>query len=397
MHDDPTFYFSGLDRAEYLAVLSREGGAGMVSASHALSPSLLRATMETYREVPLVLDSGLRKYYTLEDYADLIAYLSRHYPGRYRWYASYDALGDQVASEEHYRTLTSIVPELRHDILWIYQARWLPRTERLRRLERLTHASRQHTQVGIGGLVPIIKHNLAHALTVLQEIGEALLASYPTQAHVFGVSSPELLLWLRAQPWLASVDSSRWLAGWKGREIILSSGEQRRAQSLGLPLTAEECGALNVRSMRGWLDPCATPALALPGMWQSDLPPASAASQAGVARLLLRHKGRTALFTYAPPSPSESLGLYLPLFTVYRREYGLIPWGEPEQFGPASDFCVIWDVQPGDPKVAEGQEFLMDGRPKTGLYSHDEHPMLASLCHYPLHLALAVAKALVPC
>jgi hypothetical protein len=397
MHDDPTFYFSGLDRVEYLSVLSREGGAGMVSAAHALSPGLLRATMETYREVPLVLDSGLRKSHTLEDYADLIAYLSHHYPGRYRWYASYDVLGDQEASEEQYRTLTSILPEVRHDILWLYQARWLPRAERLRRLERLALAARQHTLVGIGGMVPIIQGGTAHALTILQEIGEVLLSSYPTRAHVFGVSSPDLLLWLRAQPWLDSVDSSRWLAGWKGREIICSSGEQRKARALGIPLTAEECGALNVRSMRGWLDPCATPALALPGMGQSDLPPASAASQAVLARLLVRYQGRSALFTSPPPSPRERIGLYLPLFAVYRREYGLIPWGESGQISPASEFCVIWDVQPGDPKAAEGQEFLMDGRPKTGLYSHDEHPMLTSLCHYPLHLALAVAKALVPC
>jgi len=68
---------------------------------------------------------------------DLIASLSRHDPGPYRWYESLAVLGDQEASEEQYRTLTDIVPELRHDILWIYQARWLMRAERLRRLERL--------------------------------------------------------------------------------------------------------------------------------------------------------------------------------------------------------------------------------------------------------------------
>lgn len=397
MHDEPTFYFSGLDRAEYLAVLSREGGAGMVSARHALSPALLRATMETYREVPLVLDSGLRKHHTLEDYADLLAYLARRYPRRYRWYASYDVPGDQVASEEHYRTLTSIVPELRPDILWIYQARWQPRAERLHRLERLTIAAREHTLVGIGGMVPIIRASKAHAQTVLLEIGEALLACYPTRAHVFGVSSPELLLWLRAQPWLASVDSSRWLAGWKGREVICTTGEQRLARALGIALSAEECAALSVRSMRSWLDPRATPALALPGMGQRDLPRDGAAGGADVDRLLLHYRGRRARFTYPPPPPGDRIGLYLPLFAVSRREYGLIPWGDPLHLSQASEFGVIWDILPGDPQPPPGQAFLMDGQPKSGLYSHDDHPMLTGLCHYPLPLALAVARALVPC
>jgi hypothetical protein len=396
MQNDPTFYFSAVDRASSLGVLAREGGAGMVSAAHALSPGLLRATTEMYREVPLVLDSGLRKSYTLEDYTDLIAYLSRHYPGRYRWYASYDVLGQQEASDEGYQTLVSLLPELRQDILWIFQARWAERGERLRRLERLALAARGHTLVGIGGLVHILRRSPAHAFTILQEIGEVLLAYYPTRAHIFGVSSPELLLWLRAQPWLESVDSSRWLAAGKAREVILATGLQRKADALGLPLSSEECAALNVRTMRGWLDPCASPALALPGMRLAGVSPAPVASRADVARLLLRYKGRRALFTF-PPARAAMDGLYLPLFSVYRREYGLIPWGNPAGVGLTTEFCIIWDVESADPPVPAGQEFLMDGLPKTGLYSHDEHPQGTGLCHFPLPVALTVAKALVPC
>ena len=397
MRNDPTFYFSGVDRAEHLGVLAREGGAGMVSATHALSPAMLQAAMGKCLGVPLVLDSGLRKSCSLEDYADLIAFLARYYPGRYRWYAAYDAVGDQQASEERYRELVSILPELRSDILWIYQARWAAPGERRRSLERLAHAARQHTLLGIGGLVPILRRDLSHALTVLQEVGEVLLAYYPTRAHVFGVSSPELLLWLRTQPWLESVDSSRWLAGWRAREVILPSGEQRQAGAIGLPLSAEECAALSVRAMRGWLDPLSSPTLALPGLRLAAFAPPSPSGQADAARLLLRYQGRKALFSYRFPCPCSRPGLYLPLFTVSGREYGLIPWNEPERFDPAGEVCLIWDAQPGDPPVPQGQEFLMDGRPKTGLYSHDDHPQLAGLCHYPLPLALAVARALVPC
>jgi hypothetical protein len=80
MQNDPTFYFSAVDRAEYLGVLAREGGAAMVNAARALSPVLLQAAMGEYLEVPLVLDSGLRKSLSLEDYTDLIAHLARHYP-----------------------------------------------------------------------------------------------------------------------------------------------------------------------------------------------------------------------------------------------------------------------------------------------------------------------------
>jgi hypothetical protein len=395
----PRLYFSGVDRAEHLRILSQEGGAGMISADVARSPSLL-AAVRAYPDVPLVVDSKWRKSCSFGEYADLLAYLDSSLPGRFAWYASYD-VACQEASDTYYNELIRRLPYLHAKILWIFRLTWGTREERLRQVERLYQARKTWQPVGLGGLVPILRRSTGEALQLLQEVGEVLgELSLPT--HGLGVSSPDVLFWLRTQPWLESVDSSRWLVAWRGREVALLDGTQRRVADLSLPLTAEECARINIRAMQGWLNPLATPQLALwQGLPEKETQEAvrqevEPSASERMDRWLLTHHSRIVRHHQCGTSPDTgSLCTYVPLFTVAGREYGLMEWEMGTTLPPPSAWSVIWDGFPDGPFSQENQRFLIDNQLKSGLYSHDDayYPCLS---RFSLPIAIAVAKAMSP-
>lgn len=394
----PIFYFSGVDRAKHVQLLAREGAAGMVNAAQARSPGLLAALME-YPEVPVVLDSGWHKSLSLEEYIRLLTYLEDSLPGRFGWYSSYDIEKSQQASDACYRELVRRLPHLRTRILWMFHLTWGTKDERMRQVERLSTARSTWQPVGIGGLVPILRRSAPEARQFLQEIG-TVLGDFSLPAHVFGLSSPQVLFWLRTQPWVASVDSSRWLAASKSGEVVLLDGSQRSVKRLNLPLTQEEIAAVNIRVMRSWLDPLSAPQM---GMWvnrpdggRGGAGKSAHATQEDLLKWLLSYHSRTSWFQENGSLPeSGHWTIYTPLFSIAGREYGLKLWGGGTATTPASEWSVIWSVLPGDPPISPNRFFLIDTRQASGIYSHDEISD-PCLCRYPLHLAVAVARAMAP-
>ena len=227
----PLGLHSGADREAYLSLLAKERAAALIHAQHARQPKLLAMLHRLQQEHGMffALDAGYRKKMTLEQYAALLNSLQEQVPNLFRWYAAYDEIGDPVATQVFYDQLLFLCPACRDKIVWIFQCQRGTRAERMLSLQRLEAMCRRQAArrqagslIGIGGIVPIVRHSVADALTVLQEVGEVLNAFFPwVQAHVFGPSSWELLFFLRTQLWVASLDSSKWLIGWKAREVLL--------------------------------------------------------------------------------------------------------------------------------------------------------------------------------
>ena len=373
----------------------------MIKAKDVLSPDVLSTLMQ-YPEVPVVLDSGWHKSCSFEDYADLLGYLDGSYPGRFTWFAAYD-VEDQATNERYYQELMKRNPHLRGDIRWIFRLHWGTRDERARQAERLYNTCRTSWRsVGLGGLVPLLRRNPHNGLILLQEIGEVLgELSLPT--HVFGVSSPTVLSWLRTQPYIQSMDSSRWLVALRGKEIVLLDGMQRRIEQVHLPLTAEDAATLNIRTMQRWVDPMAAPHVSLwevqSGEEDIQEQPERISGQISAEDMLrwfLTYSSRIARFHEAGSSPSTGTRhIYVPLFAVAGREYGLRSWEQGNISTSSSEWSLIWDVLPGDPPTGPHCMLHMDGKLKSGLFSHDDIHA-PCLCRYPLPVAIAVAKAMTP-
>ena len=260
----PLMLHSGADRADYLRLLVKEQSAALIHAKDARRPKLLETLQLLQQQYHMVyaLDCGYQKKLTLEQYALLLTSLQEKAPTLFAWYASQDEIGDQNVSDVNYEKLLSLCSSFQEKIIWIYQIRWGRRSERAKDLQCLEAMCQKFAErklegrlIGLGGIVPIIKRSVADALEVLQEVGEVLNAFSPwVQAHVFGPGSHEILFYLRTQPWVESIDSSKWLVGMKAREVLLWSGEQMKATALRLLLTPEECASINIRVLNSWVD-----------------------------------------------------------------------------------------------------------------------------------------------
>ena len=231
------YYFSGIDRASFIDLLSSEGAAGMVNARNATQPAML-AAYQRWPEVPLVLDSGAFQGVTdVTWYAEVV-----HEVGdRFVWVANLDVIGDQAASDRNWRRLYKMDCEP----VWIYQV------EGGASLGRLEKEVDGKSIVGIGGLVPVIKRSVDEAMYLIETIGEILQPW--TKGHFFGVSSARILTEFGHEPWFASADSQAWLSGMKARELFTRDGRRVRCDDLGLELSREECARQNVRQVHRWL------------------------------------------------------------------------------------------------------------------------------------------------
>lgn len=233
------YFFSGVDRALFMAVLATEGAAGMVNAQVATQAAMLRA-YRRWPEVPLVLDSGAFQGNTdLEGYAAIVHQIG----DRFQWVANLDVIGDQEASHNNWLQLK----ERDVDALWIYQVEggWS-----LNDLENALQTLPRH--IGVGGLVPVIKRSPDEALTLIERIGRRL-ERYWAKAHFFGVGTPTILSAFAGEGWFASADSQSWLAGFKARELLTGDGRRVTCEALGLEFTRDECAAQNIRQIHSWI------------------------------------------------------------------------------------------------------------------------------------------------
>ncbi len=239
----PTLICSGVDRPDLVALLAKVGVVGMVNAQDACQPKLLEA-YGSFPTLPLYLDSG-----AFQGHTDLLGYrkVIEQIGQRFVWVANLDAIGDPRQSDANYRALVkALPPHLADKVLWIYQGG---------SLVNLAAHARERALVGIGGVVPIImEQGVDAALTYLKQVGE-VIGREDAQAHIFGVGSPYLLQALAREEWVLSVDTSKWLLGYKAQELLLASGQHRSATQLGLRLSRAECAANNIRVLHEWLNP----------------------------------------------------------------------------------------------------------------------------------------------
>ena len=235
----PLYIHSGVNRPDLLSLLDEEGVLGMVNIQVVREPRLQWA-FRRFAGVPLFLDSGFRSKMDVSSYVRLIERYGQHF----RWIASLDHLFDQQASDDNYRQITSQLcdAELRSKILWIYQGG---------KLADLQAHARDHPLVGIGGCVlRMLRDGVEATLAWLMRIGEVLV-EVGAKAHVFGVGNKQMLSRLCEQPWLASLDSSKWLIAYRAHAVLLPSGECIRATEL----SRRECAARNIRVIESWLQP----------------------------------------------------------------------------------------------------------------------------------------------
>ena len=233
--------FSGIDRPSHLDLLAAEHATGMINITHALQPKLQQAYMQQSL-VPLVLDS----YHYPRDIQAFIATIEQ-IGSFFRWISNLDVIGDQRASNHHFEYLQAhLVSSLLQKVLWILQP-----DGSLEELEDMAH---RRQLVGIGGIVPMLKQQgHERVFRYLMAVGERLM-HVGAQAHVFGLVSPSIIFRIRSEPWLASLDSSKWTVAYRAKEVLRMSGTgQCRASDLGLFLTPDEIALNNMRVMHFWL------------------------------------------------------------------------------------------------------------------------------------------------
>jgi len=239
----PMLICSGVNRPDQVELLAREGVAGMVNALEACQLKLVEAYAR-FPDLPLYLDCGAFQGNTnLAGYQRVIERVGE----RFCWVANLDVIGDARQSDANYSALVNgLPPHLASKVLWIFQGG---------SLADLEARAREHTLVGIGGIVRVIvNEGLDAALIYLRRIGEVLQRA-GARAHGFGIGSPYLLGALGDQGWLCSIDTSKWLIAYKAMELLLATGEYRNATQLGLRLSRAECAANNIRVLKEWANP----------------------------------------------------------------------------------------------------------------------------------------------
>ena len=235
----PVYIHSGINRPDLLSLLAEEGASGMVNVCVIHEPQLQWA-FRHYPQVPLFLDSGLRRKMDVKSYLAMI----ERYGHRFAWIANLDYPFDQQLSDSNYRLITSMLPteDLRSKILWIYQGG---------PLADLKARAKEHSLIGIGGcVVHMTRHGRTATMRWLLEIGE-VLEGVNASAHVFGVGNKEMLAFLGGQSWVASIDSSKWLVAYRAHIWLLPGGGHLQA----VDRSRRECASNNIRVIESWMRP----------------------------------------------------------------------------------------------------------------------------------------------
>jgi len=281
------YYHSGVNRGLFLSWIEAENQRGMnagamVNARSAAQPALLRAYQN--HDVPVVMDSGaFQGDMTLGRYLRTIDRIERDGAGeagsggagagrsiydRMDWLAVLDEIGDTDLGETNYERMRQ-----RHGIAPLYVHQVNAHKVNAHPVNR--HTVNRHTvsgrdnlvfvhamlgpseMIGIGGLVPLIRRDVSAACRVIEDIGAAL-ESHQRKAHFFGVGARSILAEFAGEPWFASADSQKWLAGQKARKVYRSDGHYLMVKKAGLKLPRETCARQNLRQISVWAG-CTTP------------------------------------------------------------------------------------------------------------------------------------------
>lgn len=238
------YYHSGVNSYDLFALLDQEGVAGMVNANCVMQPSIQRA-LEDFPDVPLVLDSGA--YQGMDD-LDAYVEVLRHVHNRFEWCAGLDDLQSQWVTNERYLELTGLYF---FNALWVYQLEGGEPSSHIRwaRANLLTPGA---NLIGIGGCVAYGKrHGQAALMRRIEKIGQEL-SQTSLRAHFFGIGAPPVLQAFAGAEWFASADSTKYLAGKKGRKLYRLDGSTISAQKAGLALTQIQCAQQNIRQIERW-------------------------------------------------------------------------------------------------------------------------------------------------
>jgi len=234
------FHFSGVDRAEFVELVATNGGSVMVNAYTTKlrrSQKLWRALL-AWPELVATLDSGAYQGNTdIDGYCGLLDEVQE----RFLWYANLDVMGNSLETQRNYCEMV----RRGYRPLWIHQ----PGGD----LGLLHEMVQENGLVGLGGVVPILKRELAAAIRYLLEMGDAV-GTAGGKAHVFGLTSARVLVAIAGREWFESADGQTWLVGYKAQELVSRDGRRWKSDDLGLALTRAECAANNIRVMNGWVN-----------------------------------------------------------------------------------------------------------------------------------------------
>lgn len=260
---DVRYYHSGVNRGVFIRWIAEERQrtgldmGAMLNARSAAQPSIIEACVE-HEDVPIVLDSGAYQSDppSIFEYQDALKRIDKRLKqrglaglrDRFEWVANLDVLGG-IGTGRNFSRLRSggIEP------LWIGHVR---RTETGVRVDLEPPPEgpfelQRGMTVGVGGLVPIIKEDMALAREAIEEAGEKL-DRLNLKGHFFGIGSSGLLRQFGGEEWLESADSAKWLAGQKGRKVYREDGSYVMAAKQGLRFSREECARQNIRQIARW-------------------------------------------------------------------------------------------------------------------------------------------------
>lgn len=234
------FYFSGVTEARHVEILEREKAPGLMVNVLRLHPKLANAI--TNSTIAKVMDSGgFQGNTNFEKYAATIIKFADHFT----WFANLDVMNNQEASNRNYDMLLNLLPgEVHYKILWIYQYSQETTVD-----EVLSHAERYGPKIGIGGLVPYLRHKREHVISKIKTLAEVLQAR-GYEVHFFGAGCHDVITNMGNN----SSDSSKWLIGAKSRALMNNAGKKIIPTQLGLTFSKDECLAQNVRSIVKWLE-----------------------------------------------------------------------------------------------------------------------------------------------
>jgi len=255
------YYHSGVNQGRFFRWLheERERGmdaGGMLNAHSAAQPSVAQGC-KAYPHVPIVIDFGaFQGGMTVERYVGVLRRLESLLPGRlFRrvdWVSVLDEVGASVSGRVNYEEM-----KFRYGIepLYVAQVRSQRATGRPQSWKNevgyVSHHLDETRMISIGGLVGVFRTSSYDGIRLMENIGR-WLERIGRCAHFFGIGAAGVMRAFRDEPWFASADSQKWLAGKKARKLYRTDGSSIMAQKIGLQLTRETCARQNMRQIAGW-------------------------------------------------------------------------------------------------------------------------------------------------
>jgi len=207
--------------------------------------------------VPIVIDSGaFQGGMTVERYVGVLRRLESQLPGRlFRridWVSVLDEVGASVTGRVNYEAM-----KCGYGIEALYVAQVNSQSTAGRpqswknEVGYVSHYLDETRMIGISGLVEVFRASTYDGMRFMEDIGRWLQKTGRC-AHFFGIGAAGVLRAFREEPWFASADFQKWLAGKKAWKLYRTDGSSIMAQKVGLQLTPETCARQNMRQIAGW-------------------------------------------------------------------------------------------------------------------------------------------------